>query len=89
MIETMVATWSPEHPRVMSDDGFMVPTLRTMAQLTGFDSDHRREEGSTMPQPEGAELQSLRERRASLRDTYLRPAGQRPPPPTGVSTTSR
>jgi glyoxylase I family protein len=36
-----------------------------------------------MPQPEGAELQSIRERRASLRDTYLRPAGQRPPPPTG------
>ena len=32
-----------------------------------------------MPQPEGAELDAIRARRAQLRDTYLRPADQRPP----------
>jgi glyoxylase I family protein len=31
-----------------------------------------------MPQPEGAELDAVRERRAQLRDKYLRPAGERP-----------
>jgi glyoxylase I family protein len=31
-----------------------------------------------MPQPEGAELDAVRERRAALRDKYLRPAGARP-----------
>jgi glyoxylase I family protein len=35
-----------------------------------------------MPQPEGAELQAVRDRRAALRDTYLRPAGERPATPT-------
>jgi glyoxylase I family protein len=31
-----------------------------------------------MPQPEGAELDAVRARRAALRDKYLRPAGERP-----------
>lgn len=31
-----------------------------------------------MPQPEGAELEAVRERRAALRDRYLRPPGERP-----------
>jgi glyoxylase I family protein len=31
-----------------------------------------------MPQPEGAELEAVRRRRAELRDKYLRPAGERP-----------
>ncbi|GEL23573.1 glyoxalase [Pseudonocardia sulfidoxydans NBRC 16205] len=32
-----------------------------------------------MPQPTGAELDAVRERRKKLRDTYLRPAADRPP----------
>ena len=35
-----------------------------------------------MPQPAGAELEAVRERRAKLRDTYLRPIGERPATPT-------
>lgn len=35
-----------------------------------------------MPQPEGAELQAVRDRREQLKDKYLRPAGQRPPTAT-------
>jgi glyoxylase I family protein len=31
-----------------------------------------------MPQPQGRELDEIRERRAQLRDKYLRPAAQRP-----------
>ncbi|HEY0640444.1 MAG TPA: VOC family protein [Pseudonocardiaceae bacterium] len=31
-----------------------------------------------MPQPEGADLQAIRDRRDRLKDTYLRPLGQRP-----------
>jgi glyoxylase I family protein len=31
-----------------------------------------------MPQPEGAELDAVRERRAELRDRYLQPPGDRP-----------
>jgi glyoxylase I family protein len=31
-----------------------------------------------MPQPEGAELETIRARRSALRDTYLRPAAERP-----------
>lgn len=31
-----------------------------------------------MPQPSGDELTAIRERRSRLRDTYLRPVGQRP-----------
>jgi glyoxylase I family protein len=31
-----------------------------------------------MPQPEGAALDAVRERRAALRDKYLRPAAERP-----------
>jgi glyoxylase I family protein len=36
-----------------------------------------------MPQPQGAELEAIRARRAELKDKYLRPLGQRPPTPTG------
>jgi glyoxylase I family protein len=32
-----------------------------------------------VPQPTGAELAAVRERRAALRDTHLRPAAERPP----------
>jgi len=32
-----------------------------------------------MPQPEGAELEAVRARRAELRDKYLHQRGQRPP----------
>ncbi len=35
-----------------------------------------------MPQPQGAELEAVRERRTKLRDTYLRPIGERPATPT-------
>jgi glyoxylase I family protein len=35
-----------------------------------------------MPQPEGAELDAIRDRRAKLRDTYLRAMGNRPSTPT-------
>jgi glyoxylase I family protein len=35
-----------------------------------------------MPQPEGAELQAVRDRRSTLRDTYLRPIGDRSATPT-------
>jgi glyoxylase I family protein len=35
-----------------------------------------------MPQPEGADLEAVRARRAKLRETYLRPAAERPPSPT-------
>jgi glyoxylase I family protein len=35
-----------------------------------------------MPQPEGAELQAIRKRRAKLKERYVRPIGQRPPTPT-------
>ncbi len=34
-----------------------------------------------MPQPQGAELEKIRARRAELRERYLRPPGQRPPTP--------
>jgi len=36
------------------------------------------EEDDTMPQPEGRELDAIRERRAQLRDKYLRAPGERP-----------
>jgi len=36
-----------------------------------------------MPQPEGAELEAVRTRRAQLKDKYLRAAGQRPPTAVG------
>ena len=36
-----------------------------------------------MPQPQGAELEAVRARRAELKDKYLRAPGQRPPTPTG------
>jgi hypothetical protein len=42
-----------------------------------------------MPQPEGAELQSIRERRASLRDTTFAPQGSVRRLPPAASTTSR
>ena len=32
-----------------------------------------------MPQPQGAELDAVRERRAALREQYLRPTAERPP----------
>ena len=35
-----------------------------------------------MPQPEGAELEAVRERRAALREKYLHPASERPRSPT-------
>jgi glyoxylase I family protein len=35
-----------------------------------------------MPQPEGTELQAIRDRREQLKATYLRPIGSRPSPPT-------
>ncbi|WP_214402922.1 VOC family protein [Pseudonocardia lacus] len=35
-----------------------------------------------MPQPQGAELDAVRERRAALKGKYLRPVGERPAPPT-------
>jgi len=34
-----------------------------------------------MPQPQGADLDDIRARRLELRNTYLRPPGQRPPTP--------
>ena len=34
-----------------------------------------------MAQPQGAELEKIRARRAELRERYLRPPGQRPPTP--------
>jgi glyoxylase I family protein len=36
------------------------------------------EEDEAMPQPEGRELEAIRERRAQLRDKYLRAPGERP-----------
>jgi glyoxylase I family protein len=36
-----------------------------------------------MPQPEGAELDAVRERRAALKEQYLRKRGDRPASPTG------
>ncbi|MQA86976.1 MAG: VOC family protein [Streptosporangiales bacterium] len=36
-----------------------------------------------MPQPQGAELERVRARRAELRTKYLRPAGERPATPVG------
>jgi glyoxylase I family protein len=36
-----------------------------------------------MPQPEGAELDAVRERRAELKEQYLHKRGDRPQPPTG------
>ena len=35
-----------------------------------------------MPQPQGAELDAVRERRTKLKDAYLRPIGERPATPT-------
>jgi len=35
-----------------------------------------------MPQPQGAELEAVRERRTTLKGKYLRPAGERPTTPT-------
>ncbi len=35
-----------------------------------------------MPQPEGAELEAVRRRRDELRERYLRPVADRPPPTT-------
>ena len=35
-----------------------------------------------MPQPEGAELEAIRERRAALKEKYLHPASERPKSPT-------
>jgi glyoxylase I family protein len=35
-------------------------------------------EECAMPQPQGAELDAVRERRATLKATYLKPAGERP-----------
>src|SRR4051812_45991011 len=36
-----------------------------------------------MPQPQGAELDAVRERRTALKEQYLRKRGDRPPTPTG------
>jgi glyoxylase I family protein len=35
-----------------------------------------------MPQPQGAELEAVRARRTALKEKYLRPARERPTPPT-------
>jgi glyoxylase I family protein len=35
-----------------------------------------------MPQPQGAELEAVRSRRAALKEQYLRPKGERPATPT-------
>src|SRR4051794_36125704 len=40
-------------------------------------------EEEVMPQPEGAELDAVRERRAALKEQYLRKRGDRPASPTG------
>jgi glyoxylase I family protein len=40
-------------------------------------------EEEAMPQPQGAELDAVRERRAALKEQYLRKRGDRPAAPTG------
>jgi len=34
-IPPWLATWWPEHPQVVADDGFMASTLRTMVLNSG------------------------------------------------------